>query len=273
MLHDVGHFPLSHAAEAAFARRWGADHHQLGDWIVRGGGPIPRARALAPILARADLDAEAVWSIIDPASSDHPARRLAPLLSACINLDTLDGIPRVAETFRMRRPAPPTTPLFGEDDEGLFLHASALAYLDGFWRMKDAVYDQVINLPSNILAEARLCDQVLDAFGPGILEDMEGFDDRALFQTLRDRGEELIFEPTHDDDFALHDQAGWGQLVIRNRKRYVIHDDVRPARGRLPLAAWARRYRHTKAPAYLVARRHQLELPGLRTLELERPDL
>ena len=36
----------------------------------------------------------------------------------------------------------------------------ALAAIDRFWLLKDRVYDQVINIPSNILAEARLCELV-----------------------------------------------------------------------------------------------------------------
>ncbi|HLT36551.1 MAG TPA: HD domain-containing protein, partial [Enhygromyxa sp.] len=36
LLHDIGHYPLSHAAEPAFAKLLGAGHHEVGRWIVLG---------------------------------------------------------------------------------------------------------------------------------------------------------------------------------------------------------------------------------------------
>ncbi|MGB1701327.1 MAG: hypothetical protein ACPHRO_15325, partial [Nannocystaceae bacterium] len=273
MLHDVGHFPLSHAAESAFRRRCGANHHELGRWIVHGDGPIPRASSLAPILERADLAPTEVWSIIDPRGPSGRFTPLAPLLSAAINLDTLDGIPRVARTFRRRALRDSTAPIFGWSDGALTLRAEALPHLDSFWRSKDLVYDQIINLPSNILAEAQLCDVVDDAFETLTIEDILELDDPRFHETLAARGDALAIDVRHDQDFALRDQAGWGQIVIRNRKRYAVHEDVEPSPSGLAHDDWGRRYRHTKGPAYLVARREQLELPGLRTLELERPDL
>ena len=274
MLHDVGHFPFSHAAEAAFARRVGGNnHHAVGRWLVLGDGPIPHERSLAPLLRRAALDPEAVWAIIDPKGPPHPARALGPLLSAAINLDTLDGIARVARTFKRRRETSPPPAIFARQDDELFLRAEALPFLDRFWRTKDAVYDQIINLPSNILAEARLCDAVLEAFEHIVADDLLALDDAALREALHATYSKITIDVRHDEDFMLRDQAGWGKLVIRNRKRYVVDDEVRPDAAGLPVAAWSLRYRHTKAPAYLVARRRQLELPGLLTLELERPEL
>lgn len=273
MLHDVGHFPLSHAAEAAFRRRCGANHHDVGRWIVQGDGPIPRAQSLAPILERADLVPADVWSVIEQKTGRGRLASLAPLLSAAINLDTLDGIPRVAKTFRRRTPRASTTQMFGWIDDALSIRAEALPQLDLFWRSKDVIYDQIINLPSNILAEAQLCDVVDEAFVNLDLGGILDLDDVRFHKTLAARGASVQFDVRHDEDFALRDSAGWGQIVIRNRKRYVVHEDVQPSHSGLPHQAWHLRYRHTKAPAYLVARRKQLELPGLRTLEVERPDL
>ena len=273
MLHDVGHFPLSHAAEAAFRRRCGADHHQLGRWIVHGDGPIPRARSLAPVLERADLVPAEVWSIIDPAASVGGVARLAPLLNAAINLDTLDGIPRVAKTFRRRTPPANDSRIFAWVDDALALRPEALPHLDRFWRSKDVVYDQIINLPSNILAEAQLCDAVDEAFVDLEIGGILDLDDERFHQALAENGASVQVNVRHDQDFSLQDRAGWGQIVIRNRKRYAVREDVQASPGGLAQHAWHLRYRHTKGPAYLVARREQLELPGLRTLELERPDL
>ena len=273
MLHDIGHYPLSHAAEAAFRRRCGANHHELGRWIVHGDGPIPHAASLAPILERAGLHPAQVWSIIDPKTPEGPLTPLAPLLSATINLDTLDGIPRVAKTFRRRAPSVRDARIFGWIDGALALRPEALPQLDLFWRCKDTVYDQIINLPSNILAEAQLCDVVDDTFIDLDITSILNLDGERFHKILATRGSSVQVDVQHDRDFSLQDQAGWGQLVIRNRKRYAVHEDVEPSPEGLTHHAWRLRYRHTKAPAYLVARRKQLELPGLRTVEVERPDL
>ena len=64
LLHDIGHYPLSHAAEPGFARALGVAHHGVSEWIVRGNGAIPAAQSLRPALERAGLDPELLWSII-----------------------------------------------------------------------------------------------------------------------------------------------------------------------------------------------------------------
>src|SRR3954471_20764724 len=40
LLHDIGHFPLSHSAEAGFEAAIGVGHHRLSEWIVLGNGRI-----------------------------------------------------------------------------------------------------------------------------------------------------------------------------------------------------------------------------------------
>ncbi len=270
LLHDIGHYPLSHAAEPAFTKLLGAGHHEVGRWIVLGDGPIARALSLRPLLESHDIDPDAVWALIDrgPSLSAELAP-LAELLQAPINLDTLEGISRVARDFRLRSSKLPAT-IFTASSAGLAIHASALAAIDEFWRLKDQVYDRVINLPSNILAEARLCELVLDRVGADVLDGFEHFDDLALRRRLGEHafvGAEL--DGRDDDDYELWTRADYGQQVgagqppvlSRVRKRYYVDRSVQAGGPALALAEWSSRYRHERVRSWLVSRRtDQLDL-------------
>lgn len=277
VLHDVGHYPLSHAAEPAFARTLGADHHRVSEWIILGNGPLAPQHSLRPELERADLDPRLVWSIIARTCREEPLRTLASLLTAPINLDTLDGITRVVRTFRLRRKSRLPRRLFRWAGPDLALTPSAVEHMDTFWETKDYVYGRVINVPSNILAEARLCDAVTDAVDATVLDDLIGFDDAALAARLHERlgvaWPGLRIDQGDDRNYELRGHAGFGQLLTRKRKRYRVEPAAEPSAEGLALVRWPERYRHRREPAYLVSRRKQLELPGLRTLELDAPEI
>jgi hypothetical protein len=274
LLHDIGHYPLSHAAEPAFTKLFGAGHHEVGRWIVLGDGPIARTLSLRPLLELHDIDPDAVWALIDPSHGSTLAPELAPLaelLRAPINLDTLEGIQRVARDFRLRAAKLPEA-IFIAGAEGLAIRASAIAALDRFWQLKDQVYDRVINLPSNILAEARLCELVIDRLDAGVLDGFEHFDDAALRRRL---GEQaflgVALDGRDDDDYELWTRPDYGvqvgapppaRVVARVRKRYHVDWSVQPRAGSLALGEWHDRYRHERVRSWLVSRREdQLDLP------------
>ncbi|HEY8375887.1 MAG TPA: HD domain-containing protein, partial [Nannocystis sp.] len=178
LLHDVGHFPLSHAAEPGFRRALGVAHHGVTEWILLGNGAIPEELSLRPVLLAADLDPERVWAIIGGREHGLPVD-VSALLLAPINLDTLDGIVRTARTFRrpgVRLPAPVFVRRGGE----LLIAADAVPAVDRFWALKDRIYCDIINLPSNIVCEAELSRAVADAFDQRIFARFAEFDDAAL---------------------------------------------------------------------------------------------
>ncbi|NVB36193.1 HD domain-containing protein [Pseudenhygromyxa sp. WMMC2535] len=274
LLHDVGHYPLSHAAEPAFAKVLGAGHHEVGRWIILGAGPIPRVQSLAPQLEQLDIDPAVVWGIIDR-SPELPAdfAPLAELLKAPINLDTLEGIQRAARDFRVRSVRLPERVFTWVGDE-LGISRAALPAVDRFWGLKDRVYDQVINLPSNILAEARLCELVAQDIDATVLHGLEAFDDSALRRRLGAEGLERAALVDRDDrDYELWVRADYGErvakeerepLMVRVRKRYYVDLAIEPEAGQegLGLSRWIERYRHEKTRAWLVSRRRdQLRLP------------
>ena len=287
LLHDIGHYPLSHAAEPAFAKLLGAGHHEVGRWIVLGTGPIPRQRSLAPTLEQIDVDPAAVWAIVDRSPDLAPELApLAELLKAPINLDTLEGIHRVARDCRLRKRKLPErifTWITTASGPELGIASEALPAIDRFWQLKDQVYDRVINLPSNILAEARLCELVTRKLDRDVLDALDHFDDPALRRRLGlEPSDPALLDGGDDRDYELWASERYGEIVgvdsggpataerrpllVRTRKRYFVDPAVEPGGAGLGLRDWPRRYRHERTRGWLVSRRQDqlnLPLPGL----------
>lgn len=267
LLHDIGHYPLSHAAEPAFARVFGQGHHGVSEWIVRGTGPVAVDDSLRPILEDERIDADVVWSVIAGETEDPILAQLAALLVAPINLDTLDGIPRVVHDFRLRRRHEWAPRPFHLEDGRLHLSATAIETMDAFWLTKDHVYSTVINLPSNILAEARLCDLVAAHVQPEAIDHLARLDDAWLEERLGSAMQAARPAHAEDETYQLATHTEHDPGLVRIRKRYFVDERTRPGPTGLPLSHWRERYRHERAPAYLVSKGRQLELPGLWTLE------
>lgn len=90
LLHDIGHYPFSHAIEELGDPV--ASHEQVGRGIVLGS-------EIAPILQNNwDVDPQRVAAIIDPAGQQLPPadRLLRGLLSGPLDVDKLDYLPRDA---------------------------------------------------------------------------------------------------------------------------------------------------------------------------------
>lgn len=237
LLHDIGHFPLSHAAEQGFERATGAGHHEVSRWIILGEQEIPRSASLCPTLERCRLDPELIWKIIAGESGE-----MSILVCGLFSVDTLDGIPRAARTFRVPGVKIPPN-LFVRSNGALAIPSRQLSFFDRFWRLKDRVYSSVINRPSNIIYEAELTDRVARAVSPAIFKNFVEFDDAALRVEL-----ELIRRPAaafrrDDRSFALVRNAKDG-IARRKMKRYAVDNSIRPSGGVLTVDRWSKRYRH-----------------------------
>lgn len=263
LLHDIGHYPLSHAAEPGFQRALGVAHHGVTEWIVRGNGSIPVAQSLRPALERADLDPELLWSVI-VGEAPPPYAALSTLLLAPINLDTLDGIVRTARSFGRRGLRLPPI-LFRRAGEEIMLDPSAIPALDRFWALKDRMYGEVINLPSNIVCEAELSRAVAGRFDAAVFAGFAGFDDLALGPLADAAARKAGLLAGDDDRFRFAGRRVAGEDLPRVRKRYFVDRRVEPTSAGLCGADWSRRYRHGRQLVY-VTQQHdavQLPLPGL----------
>jgi hypothetical protein len=273
LLHDIGHFPLSHAAEPGFERALGVAHHGVSEWIVRGNGAIPAELSLRPVLLAAGLDPDLVWRIIGGHAGDR--HELSPLLLAPINLDTLDGIVRTARAFHRPGLKLPDA-IFVRRDGDLLLAPAAIPALDRFWQLKDRIYGDIINLPSNIVCEAALSRAVEAAFDRDVFDRFAEFDDAALAALARPIARDSGLAGGHDERFQTTrfpppPSPDEPPPVARVRKRYHVDPAVQPGPDGLPRRDWSRRYRHNRQLSF-VSPRHaaaQLALPGL----LEEHDL
>ncbi|MCA9637767.1 MAG: HD domain-containing protein [Myxococcales bacterium] len=276
LLHDIGHFPLSHAAEPGFARALGVAHHEVSEWIIRGNGAIPTARSLRPDLEAAGIDPELCWGLITGECDDPRLRPLADVMKAPINLDTLEGIVRAARSFKIRALRLPPRLFAGHGGE-VWLRPEALPVIDRFWTLKDRVYGEVITLPSNILCEAGLSSAVAERFGPAIFAAFDRFDDAALAPLVADQVARSGLDRGDDERFAFLPRSDHDALLRRARKRYYVDRGALADEPGLPLRRWSERYRHERQVMVLVPRRpsDQLTLPGFdRSLAaVEAPEL
>ena len=272
LLHDIGHFPLSHAAEPGFARALGVAHHGLSEWLIRGNGAIDRHTTLRPDLEAAGIDPELTWGLICGEVEDPNFAPLAALMRAPINLDTLDGILRAARCFKIRGLRLPSQ-LFAASDNGeIHLRPAAIRAIDRFWSLKDRVYGAIITLPSNIVCEAGLSAAVAKRFDRTIFAHLESFDDRSLDDLVREQVQKSGLDRGEDGRFYFVPSSERTVLLRRIRKRYYVDRQIHADDIGLPLQRWADRYRHERQEMVLVAKHSvdQLQLefdPTLSTSE------
>jgi hypothetical protein len=272
-LHDIGHWPFSHSAEAGFDAALGADHHALSRWILLGGGPIPRSRSLAPILEDAGLDPQSVLALIEgevTALDDDARALLAPLLSAALNVDTLEGISRAARAFGVRGVRLPAS-VFTRRGERLTIPAEAVPAIDRFWRLKDRVYRDVINSAPHAAFELRFASDVGRRLDPSLLSELDTLDDAALRSRRRAvEGRDSLPAPKASDRAARYVAAADpSSCPTRWLRRYRVNHEVRPGAQGLGAEDWSRRWTSKRERWFLVgaARSLQLLLPCLQETE------
>jgi uncharacterized protein len=237
LLHDVGHGPLSHSLEPAFAEAFGLEHHSVTDRIVRG--KIPLGASLSKILRRHHIDAAELATVISGAGS----RRESLLINGPINLDTVEGISRcyayVHEDLSSGVPRRIVKALAN-------LSATDIAVLDEFWRMKDLVYSHFIQSDVGLIADY-ICRNYLELHKPEFLGGSLFF---RTEQELR-RHHPSLFEQLGDlRRAAQHGSPSIGPVEYRRREFFVDPAVVPHSIEELPL-----RYRQKKHPAVLKDRR------------------
>jgi uncharacterized protein len=116
LLHDIGHYPFSHAIE------------ELGPPIVpheRGGRRLIEGPEIAPILEEAwGVDPHRVANFVDPNGADLPPadRLLRGVLSGALDMDKLDYLPRDARACNVP---------YGGVDTARLIDALTIATIEG----------------------------------------------------------------------------------------------------------------------------------------------
>ena len=149
LLHDIGHAPLSHSVEPAFASIFKINHHIAGNLIISGSAPV--GKSLPATLRRYGVDPGELLSLI----SGNSKLEFAPLFGAPVNIDTIEAISR-SYTYISKEYVEtlPLHVLFAVS--GVLLNDIQVgheAILDKFWDLKNLVYAKLIQSPLAIGAD------------------------------------------------------------------------------------------------------------------------
>jgi HD superfamily phosphohydrolase len=187
LLHDVGHYPFSHAIEELGHPI--LPHERVGRQIIEGG-------AVAEALARHGLDPTRVADLVDPLR-DRPLpptdALLVRLLSGALDVDKLDYLPRDARACNVPYGGvdvsrllgalcvlqTPSGPRLGVADKGI-------SPLNSLLHARQEMFDNVYWHHTNRALMAMLLRAVQEALEAGTLTptELRGHDDASLLALL-----------------------------------------------------------------------------------------
>ncbi|RSO33395.1 HD domain-containing protein [Acinetobacter lactucae] len=135
LLHDIGHFPLSHSVESYLSKKLQVDHHALGNLII--DGEFEALNDLNKIL-KDNFDISFLKALLEKEVDKDLG---GDLFSSSFNIDTIDGIYQSGLFIGNN--------LFDPDEliNEVYLKNEDFNYavLDNFWKSKNFIYNQFIH--------------------------------------------------------------------------------------------------------------------------------
>ena len=191
LLHDIGHYPLSHLVETVMTQNGGCKHERLSDFVINNS-------SVRDILEKKSVDPREIGQIITGSSSEPLFNQL---MSSDLDVDRLDYLLR--DSFH-------TGVAYGRFDLNRLVHTIALdnqgqlcidksgmhaaeGYIVGRYLMWVVVYTHRVTNALELMIK-RICQELLGSLLPSFREIKEmikeqqyyftGFDDNFLFRTI-----------------------------------------------------------------------------------------
>ncbi|MGO8949950.1 MAG: HD domain-containing protein [Ktedonobacterales bacterium] len=243
LLHDVGHYPFSHAIE------------ELGHPIVpheRAGRKLIETGNIAAVLQRHGLESGRVADLVDPprdhASLSRTDALLIRLLSGPLDVDKLDYLPRDARACNVPYGGVDVSRLLGSlcilsnaDSQQLGVRDKGISPLNSLLHARQEMFDNVYWHHTNRAMMAMLLRAVQEAMETKQLlpDQLGGHDDASLLELL---GREYMPQGTRELVFALRMRRPYKVLLevsARAGKLFSLLDALfwdQPKRRRVELA-------------------------------------